>query len=141
MWGFDGTYFIYELKKRVLQKRKCYLLFNSATALPPGTAAYRTRMICLNVAFQTPSSNSCIKSTTSMGYGLNPKRPSLSAKAFFRPPLSDAKHDLLHHLPLLAPMTWDGACVPLLQHSQDTPCGRCNHEPYSQGQKDTNVLE
>jgi hypothetical protein len=38
----------------------------------------------VKVVFQTPSSNSCIKSTTNVGYGLNPNDPSFSVKAFLR---------------------------------------------------------
>jgi hypothetical protein len=61
-----------------------YLSLSMVTALPPGTAAYKTPIMWMKVVFQTPSSNSCIKSTTNVGYGLNPNDPSFSVNTFLR---------------------------------------------------------
>lgn len=60
-----------------------HLLLNSATAEPSRAIEYKIRMMWMKVAFQTPSSNSCSRSTTSMAYGLKPKEPSFSTKAFY----------------------------------------------------------
>jgi len=48
----------------------------------PPLAAYRRRMRCVKKVFQTPSSNSCKRSTTSILDGLK-AGPSRSTKAFF----------------------------------------------------------
>jgi len=48
----------------------------------PSPAAYRRRMRCVKTVFQTPSSNSCKRSTTSILDGLK-AGPSRSTKAFF----------------------------------------------------------
>ena len=60
-----------------------YLWFNSMTRFPLGAAAYNIQMRCVKMAFHMPNSNSCIKSTTNIMYGLKPRWLSFSANAFW----------------------------------------------------------
>jgi hypothetical protein len=65
-----------------LEKPKLtYRQSSSTTKLPLVAAAYRTRIKWVKRAFQTPSLNSCKRSTTSMR-GISESEPSLSTNAF-----------------------------------------------------------
>ena len=62
---------------------KTYRRSSSMTNISvPPLAAYRRRIRCVKRVFQTPSSNSCKRSTTSILDGLK-AGPSRSTKAFF----------------------------------------------------------